>query len=46
MGNVAICSVGKFNLFSLVFRSDIDAVVDELMRTEKLITASKVDQVG
>lgn len=29
----------------LLLRSDIDAVVDELIRTEKLITPSKVDQV-
>ena len=26
-------------------RPDVDTVIDELMRTEKLITPSKVDQV-
>ena len=26
-------------------RTDVDTVIDELMRTEKLITPSKVDQV-
>ena len=37
--------MGLLALPALFFRTDIDAVVDEIARKEALITASKTEQV-